>query len=127
MKPLISNANGNIAEYAGMDLSDTAGIGILTALNLKYVTIDSSVQTSYTPGLECIIYVDTSSDSVDINLPSASTSENRIYWIKKIAPQNRVRVIADGTDEIEFRPRQTLRRRGDAIPVHCDGNNWYVL
>ena len=75
-----------------------------------------------------IIYCDTTSNDVTIDLPTAATSAGLKYVIKRISgTTNNVIIDANGSELIDGESTIVMYDQYDSLTVHCDGNQWYVI
>ena len=75
-----------------------------------------------------IIYCDTTSNSVTVDLPAASTSGGLKYVIKRISgTTNNVTIDPSGSELVDGESTIVMYDQYDSLTVHCDGNQWYVI
>ena len=90
------------------------------------VNIDDG-DSPYTPGDETYIIADTSSDTVTINLPTASGLSGKRYFIKNIDGTNTAEVVGDGTEKIDDLNQQDLVNQYDSLNIVSDGTQWWII
>jgi hypothetical protein len=113
-KVLVSDADGK-STWGNLDTNN-----IIT-------TSTTTTATSITPTFS-IIYCNTASNSITVNLPAAASSVNKIFNIKRIsAGTNLVTISPNGSETIDGNLTVVLYAQWDAIRVHCDGTNWYIM
>ena len=113
---LSQNALGNL----------TRGYDSTTALghqNSETLTLTNILLTDQ----ESTLLVNTSSGSMEVDLPSAVDTEGRIYTIKKTSASNNVLIKPYGTELIDNLSSETITRNSDFIAVQSDGTNWKMI
>jgi len=114
-KVLVSDASGN-ATWGNVDLS---------VINESSVTVAAA---SYNAGDTSIIYVDTTSNAVIINLPAAASSAGKSYIIKKITGgSNYVTIDANASESIDGDPEVILYVQYDTLKLNCNGTEWFII
>lgn len=95
----------------------------------KDFTFNNKIITSTTTaGDESVILADCSSSAFTLNLPDATTSEEKVYYIKRTdhTASNVLTIDPNGSQTIDGDTTFDLRR-GEAITLISDGSNWQVL
>ena len=107
---------------AGALLSDDA--------NVQVVSIDSSLDTSYTVGDDCVVLCYTGTANVTINLPTAGSVTGRLYIIKKTTTDTKtVTLDPNGTETIEGVTTFAWGASGerDTYMIVSDGTEWWFV
>lgn len=74
------------------------------------------------------VLVDAAGGNRVITLPSASTSNHRVFMVLKIdAGVNTVTVDGDGLDTINGGANQILSSQYDKVGVQCNGTEWVII
>lgn len=84
---------------------------------------------NYSAGNEMVILVDASDSAITITLPSASTNQSKVYYIKK-TDSSINSVIIEGNDTLETIDGEeeiSLTLQYQYVTVICDGSNWYII
>lgn len=76
---------------------------------------------------ESTLLVNTSTGSMEVNLPSAVDTEGRIYTIKKTSASNNVLIKPYDTELIDNLSSETITRNSDFIAIQSDGTNWKMI
>lgn len=115
------NGGGNLGIQTTTPLSN---LDINGSLGVKSATTSSS---SYTPGAEVITLANTTSNSVTVNLAAASTTTNRLRFIKKTAAANSVIIDPNASETINGTATYTLSGNGEGIWIQNDGSSWSIV
>ena len=91
--------------------------------------------TNYTAGTnnEVIILADTSAatganGAITINLPTASASTNKNFYVKKIdADANNVTIDGNLTETIDGAETKVISTQWDTLQIVCDGTEWFII
>ena len=78
-------------------------------------------------GTHYTILCDGTSNTVTINLPTASGITGRIYVIKAINIDNAVTVSPNGSEEIDGSNSDITLALMEIITVQSDGSNWWII
>ena len=92
--------------------------------------LNISIETgsSITPGSSPVLLCDASSNSVTVNLPSASDSINTVYYVKKIdSSGNTVTIDGNSNETIDGSLTQVISVQYDSLTVVSDGSNWHII
>ena len=89
----------------------------------------SSKTENYTIQLtDVIITVNAISTKITISLPTASSAENKLFYIKKIdSSDNSVFVDANGSETIDDCEKIEMTGQYDCITVVSDGTEWWIV
>lgn len=80
-----------------------------------------------TAGTASVILCDATSAAFTVNLPNATTNNEKVYFIKKVdSSANKVTIDGNGTQTIDGSLTQDLKK-GEALTIISDGSNWQVL
>ena len=127
---IISNSSNSfeIITYLSKNaLGDlTRGYDSTTALghqNSETLTLTNILLTDQ----ESTLLVNTSTGSMEVNLPSAVDTEGRIYTIKKTSASNNVLIKPYDTELIDNLSSETITRNSDFIAIQSDGTNWKMI
>lgn len=71
-----------------------------------------------------IIYIDASSNTVDLTLPTAVGRSGKVYRIKAINLDNAATVDGDGSETIDGAADFTFESVNDSLDLQSDGANW---
>lgn len=75
-----------------------------------------------------VVLINATSNNVTVNLPAASGSTDKIYFIKKIdASANTVTIDGSGAETIDGATTNVLSSQYDVVQIYCDGTEWWVL
>lgn len=95
-------------------------------LSSKIQTISASTTTldeTYS-----VILADTSSNSVELDLPAAANSTGIQYTIKKISASNNLVIDPNGSENIEGGSTSiTISTNNVAVTIACNGTAWYII
>lgn len=98
-------------------------------INGSFGTDIKSVSSSYTATSEDhTILVDALNGEISISLPSATDQQRTIYNVKKIDnTSNNVRISTLNNDDIDGDTEQIITNQYDSIPLHSDGDQYWIL
>jgi len=136
-----NGTNGVITNTAGKDITNTAVDYKITAsngthlLNGGYYTHSKTISNSDSPytilPADYIILVDTTLNTVTINLPSSANSIDRNLIIKDAAGYvgvNNITIIPNGSDTIErVSGNKIISIVNTVLKLYCNSTNWYIL
>ena len=118
---LADNISGSISAKdirdIAADITDSTEMGMIT------------VTGDYTAAGYTTILVNNSAADATITLPSASSSNERIYNIKKINSTDTYKVIidGDGSETIDGATTYNLYLQYESVKIQSDGSNWHIL
>jgi hypothetical protein len=112
----IGLGSGNNSGGGGGDETDTLSKNIRTVTNNTNILAISD----YT------ILADATSNTIDITLPDAATTENQIFVIKAINITNNVTVDTSGGN-IDGSSTYTFSQTNESITVQSNGTNYYII
>lgn len=118
----IHNALEILAQYT--DTGSELDVGGYIAKLMGFVVVNDSYNIQATDG-STILASSTSGDIV-VTLPSVTDLDitGYVYEIKHVAGDGIVTVQGEGASTIDG--DSYILYSGEAIPVKCDGSNWYV-
>ena len=103
-----------------VDVNGSFGVALTTKTNAD--TPYTALDTDHT------IICDAVAGVITVVLPTAASSTNRIYIIKKVdASVNAITIDGDGAETIDGAATQTLSNQYDSITVQSDGTEWWEL
>ena len=77
---------------------------------------------------ETVLYVDCSSNPVQINLPPARNNQNVFFNIKKLDNTGNILTIKpNGSETIDGESTLLINTQYTAATIHCDGANWFII
>ena len=98
----------------------TAGRGVVS---VALVTADVTLTTSHTH-----VLCDTTSKSIVVTVPAASSDPGRLYIIKNIgSPANTVTVDGNANETIDGGLTAVIVARYESITIISDGSNWHIV
>jgi hypothetical protein len=103
--------------YTTLDVDGGFGAHIRVSVS----TNDPALSTDHT------ILVDTTSRSITIDLPQASTATRQILVIKKISASNTVTIDGYSSETIDGATTKSWTTNYESYMIQCDGSNWYIL
>ena len=90
---------------------------------IKTISSDYNVSLS-----DYTVLCNVTSSNINLKLPSASSSVNRIFNIKKRdATGYVIHVTTTNGDYIDFDITQSISHRGTNLSVHSDGSQYWIL
>ena len=111
-------------EKAGMRVPANSITGDMLAP--EFSTIIKIVD--YTASTQMVILVNAISGPVIITLPTASSSEDKVYYIKKTdSSSNTVTIEPDGNDTIDDEQIIVIRFQFGYIGIVCGGVKWHII
>lgn len=100
------------------------GSGGTAGNTLTYQNINTNTTLSYNDHL---IFVDTSSNSVDIQLPLASGYGGTQFILKQKTGNNPINILASGSETIDDQSQYQIFYSKNSISVVSDNSNWYIV
>jgi len=111
---------------ANTDVTTTGDI--IDINNYGYVSVITKSLDSTLLLTENVILSNASGGDLTITLPSAASSNGKLYNIKKIdASANNVVITADGADLIDGTATLTTNIQYQSFTLTCDGSGWYII
>jgi hypothetical protein len=115
-------------------MSTVVGVSSFTATNIigSYTATRTATTTDYTVlSTDDIVGCDTSSNTIEITLPAASSiGAGKRYSIKDEggnAGLNNITVTPDGSDTIDGDASKTIDSAYTSMTIYCNGSNgWFV-
>ena len=99
---------------------------VIISRNYAY-TITSSTYTAGANG-ETIILANAASNAITISLPSAASSTNDSFFIKKIdSSSNAITIDGDASEQIDGEITKIISIQYTSIQIVCDGSNWFII
>lgn len=83
--------------------------------------------TTHNVGTERTIFADSSSNSITINLPAASTNAGKMLTVKKINAANTVTLDGNGSENIDGAATYAMTTNYDKVTVQCNGTQWFII
>lgn len=75
-----------------------------------------------------VVLCDCTSNTITINLPTASGISGRIYHIKKIdSSANAVTIDGNGGETVDGTTTKVLSSQYDSVMIVSDGSNWLII
>lgn len=114
------DSNGDlIGRYVtGLRLISTGGVKLTSAAKTANYTATIT---------DTVLIVDSTSGSVTITLPAASTSTGMVLTVKKIVSANSVILDGNASETIDSATTLTITTQWAAKTVYCDGSAWFVI
>jgi len=96
---------------------------LLTGTAVTSPTVDYTVLLT-----DHVLLVDASAAAVTVTLPLTADTNGQSFKIKKIdSSSNTVTIDGNGSETIDGSTTQIIYFQYDAIEVHSDGTNWYIV
>lgn len=116
-------------------MPDSQGTGVLAndgSGNLSWAAVSGStvitVTTTFTAATANVILADGTGGAFTVTLPSATSSTNIEYTIKKIdSSANVITIKGNSSDNIDGSNTQLLNSQYQSLTVVCDGTQWFVI
>lgn len=90
---------------------------------IRTVTTDTTIGTT-----DYTVLVDTSGGDVTVTLPAASSSQYRVYNIKKVTSDlNKVIVDGNASETIDGALTANVTVQYESLTIQCDSTSWWVL
>ena len=109
--------------------ADFAGdVTFQSAHKINVVSISSSTYT--VQSADYFLAADSTSNSITITLPAASTNSGRVIKIKDgggNSHSNNITITRAGSDTIDGNVSVVLESPYSGITLVCDGSNWFIL
>ena len=110
LTPIKADSNNNSFVPAGLGLSVV------------------SKTANYTAANESVILCSAASGAIVITLPAASSSTDRVYFIKKTdSSANTVTIDPNASETIDGQTTMVLNFQNSAVTVICDGSGWFIF
>jgi len=74
-----------------------------------------------------VVIVDGTSNSVNIDLPSAISNRGKVFYIKAVNISNIVRILSTTGGNIDGSSSYTFIQNNETIRVISDGSNWFII
>lgn len=117
------NNTRNLTFTWNSTLSDLT-VNIPAGNTLAYQNINTNTTLSYNDHL---IFVDTSSNSVDIQLPLASGYGGTQFILKQKTGNNPINILPSGNETIDDQSQYQIFYSKNSISVVSDNSNWYIV
>lgn len=95
-----------------------------TSSILAYLTVNTNYTISYS---DHIIFIDTSSNIVNLTLPSASGYGGKYFIFKQKSGTLPVYIYASGAETIDDKNLIQIFYEKNSIGVVSDNSNWYII
>ena len=115
-----------------LDCNSTADFGgEVTFQSAHKINVTSISSSSHTVGSsDYFLAVDSSSNTVAITLPAASSNDGRVIKIKDVggnSHSNNITISRAGSNTIDGNVSVVLESPYSGITLVCDGSNWFIL
>lgn len=98
-----------------------SGGGASTSRNYTSISSDYSV-----PSSGDIIFTDSTSNPINVYIPTAIPFGGKEILIKRVAGENLVTVIASGSEKIDGQSSITMFHLYESINLFSDNSNWFI-
>lgn len=109
-------------ENDGSNIDSTKPVLNSRQLNLEYSQTTTS--SSFTLENQGVLYCDTTSNQINVSLPSAVNIKGKIYHIKRTTGSNNVVITSYGSEVIDESKTKALTANNQSVTIISNGANW---
>jgi hypothetical protein len=107
--------------YFNDGTSQTTGSSLDQKAN-KSVSADETLLIA-----DCIVFVNSSSESIELTLPTAVNNGGKEFIIKRATGGNTVTIDTYGSETIDGGSSFSIEHLYEAVTIISDNNNWYLI
>ena len=131
-----TEASGNVAFCAADGTrrvkfeNATARFVLQSGLSLDTLAVSGATTNIANTDPRIIYLCDSSSNAITINLPAASDSDDRIFYIKDkggAAGTNNITIDPNGSETIDGALTLVINSNYGNVQIVCDGSNWFTI
>ena len=126
-----STVLGGVKIGSGLSID---GSGILSATitggSSNNLTLNTkTINSDYTITLSDSVILINATNNININLPTASSAANRVFYLKKItdSSSNTITIIPNATDKIDSQSSINFNVLFQCLTFISDGTNWFII
>ena len=107
-----------------------SGLQINATLGYQFLTPSSNLDLNSTDHQASLIFANTASENITINLPYAGNVKGRVYTIKKTSSHNHLWITGGGNymdEQLVYEMNENLNNDLPEITFASDGAQWFTL